>query len=124
MFHAAFSSVSLTVKGFFSLKAESVVGVEEKDAADAMAGRLEKIFSTAAFADDEAANGEEGIKWMADPLTDKETLEKNADSMRVKMELMVMRIQKEVCRALEGQENPKYKFKVKPFRLLTLTCPA
>ena len=112
MFRAAFSSVTVTVKGFFSLKAEASVGVEEKDAADALAGRVEKIFSTSAFPDDDAANGEDGIKWMAEPLTDKETREKNADSMKVKMEMMVMRIQKEVCRALEGQENPKYKFKV------------
>jgi hypothetical protein len=49
---------------------------------------------------------------MGEPLTDAATREKNADTMRVKMELMVMRIQKEFCRALEGQEDPKHKFRV------------
>ena len=28
------------------------------------------------------------------------------------MEMMIMRVQKELCRALENEENPKYKFKV------------
>ena len=114
MFRTAIASLSVSgisvVKGFFSLKAETTLGIDEKDV---LAGRIEKIISTSAFSDDETADGEDGIKWMAEPLTDQETREKNADSMRVKMESMVMRIQKEFCRALEGQENPKYKFKVK-----------
>jgi hypothetical protein len=29
-----------------------------------------------------------------------------------RMEMMIMRVQKELCRALESEENPKYKFKV------------
>ncbi len=41
-----------------------------------------------------------------------ETLRSNPNSMRVKMELMIMRVQKEFCRALENEENPRYKFKV------------
>jgi hypothetical protein len=81
MFRTAFSSLTVTVKGFFSLKAQTIVDLDEKEA---LAGRVEKIISTAAFSDDDAADGEDGIKWMAEPLTDKETREKNAESMRVR----------------------------------------
>ena len=52
---------------------------------------------------------------MAEPLTDLAYLESNGDSMRVKMELMIMKIQKEFCKALEKEEDPKNKFMVNPF---------
>ena len=51
-------------------------------------------------------------EWMAQPLTDVDTLMQNKDDMRTKMELMVMRIQKQFVNALELQELPAYKFKV------------
>ena len=49
---------------------------------------------------------------MTQPLTDAETIRNNPNSMRVKMELMIMRVQYEFCRALENEENPSNKFKV------------
>ncbi|WAR07860.1 HEM6-like protein [Mya arenaria] len=36
----------------------------------------------------------------------------NADSMRIKMEMMIMDIQREFCRALEAEEEDDMKFKV------------
>lgn len=42
---------------------------------------------------------------MAKPITPIEELEKNKDDMKVKMELMIMRIQAEFCRALEAEED-------------------
>ena len=60
--------------------------------------------------DDE--EGAKAIDWMAEPLTDLATREANKNSMRVRMEMMIMRVQREFCRALENEENPKYKFQV------------
>ena len=51
-------------------------------------------------------------QFMAEPLTDDETLESNKDDMKVKMELMIMRVQKEFCEALEKEEDPRYRFQV------------
>jgi len=50
--------------------------------------------------------------FLAEPLTDQATLDANKDDMRTKMELMVMRVQKDFVRKLELQELPEYKFKV------------
>ena len=41
-------------------------------------------------------------------ISDLETLEANKDKMRCKMEMMLMRIQKEFCQALENEEDPRY----------------
>lgn len=49
--------------------------------------------------------------WMTDPITSIETLEQNPNYMRYKMERMIMRVQGEICRALEEEDNDK-KFKV------------
>jgi len=51
-------------------------------------------------------------EFLAEPLTDQATLDANKDDMKTKMELMVMRIQKEFVHQLELQELPEYKFKV------------
>ena len=51
-------------------------------------------------------------QFMAEPLTDQETLEENKDDMKTKMELMIMRVQKEFCEALEKEEDPRYRFQV------------
>nr|QYF11584.1 coproporphyrinogen-III oxidase [Sinohyriopsis cumingii] len=45
--------------------------------------------------------------WMTDPITDIKELEKNPDSMKTKMELLIMRIQGEVCHALEKEEEDR-----------------
>jgi len=50
--------------------------------------------------------------FMAEPLTDLAYLEANGDTMRVKMELMIMKVQKEFCKSLENEEDPKNKFMV------------
>ena len=50
--------------------------------------------------------------WMAEPLTDAATREANKNSMRVRMEMMIMKIQRDFCRVLENEEDPKYKFQV------------
>lgn len=58
--------------------------------------------------------------YMANPITPVEQLEQNKDDMKTQMELLIMRIQAEFCRALEKEEdkvnfviNFKYKNKHK-----------
>ncbi|KAL5010379.1 hypothetical protein ScPMuIL_012684 [Solemya velum] len=46
-------------------------------------------------------------RWMDDPITDIEALEKSPNSMRTKMELLLMRVQAEFCHALEEQDGEK-----------------
>nr|CAG4646980.1 EOG090X04L5 [Megafenestra aurita]SVE92335.1 EOG090X04L5 [Megafenestra aurita] len=48
--------------------------------------------------------------FMAEPVTPQETLVKNKDDMKVKMELLIMKIQHDFCRALENEEDPDTKF--------------
>lgn len=43
--------------------------------------------------------------FMAAPVTPVEDLKKNANDMKSKMELMILRIQAEFCRALEAEED-------------------
>ena len=50
--------------------------------------------------------------FMAKPITDLEILSQNSDDMRSKMELMIMKIQADVCHALENEENFGNTFKV------------
>lgn len=54
-----------------------------------------------------AATAGQEQHWMADPVTDLQTLKQNPDSMKTKMELMIMKIQHDVCRALEEQDGDK-----------------
>merc|ERR1711983_347563 len=49
---------------------------------------------------------------MAEPITDEATRTKEKDSMRIKMEMMMLRVQREFIRALENEENPQFKFQV------------
>jgi len=49
---------------------------------------------------------------MAEPLTDAATRESKKDSMRVRMEMMMMKVQKDFCKSLENEENPMFKFQV------------
>lgn len=49
---------------------------------------------------------------MAAPVTDIDHLRKHSDDMRTRMELMIMKIQADVCRALEAEENFDKKFQV------------
>nr|CAG4651754.1 EOG090X04L5 [Triops cancriformis] len=49
---------------------------------------------------------------MAQPVTDEETLNKNADDIKTRMELFIMKIQAEFCRALEAEEKEGNKFRV------------
>ncbi|EAT34350.1 AAEL013389-PA [Aedes aegypti] len=51
-------------------------------------------------------------KFMAEPITPKDTLVANADDMRTKMELMIMKIQADFCQSLENEENFGKKFTV------------
>ena len=51
-------------------------------------------------------------EFMAEPITDEATRTKEKDSMRIKMEMMMLRVQREFIRALENEENPQFKFKV------------
>lgn len=43
--------------------------------------------------------------YMAEPITPISELEKNQDDMKTQMELLIMRIQAEFCRALEKEED-------------------
>lgn len=58
------------------------------------------------------AKGPDFSVFMADPITKRSDMIKNRDDMKTKMELLIMRIQGEVCRALEAEEDPDVKFKV------------
>jgi coproporphyrinogen III oxidase len=49
-------------------------------------------------------------KFMAEPITDVQLLEDNADDMKTKMELLIMKIQADFCKALEAEENFGKKF--------------
>lgn len=49
---------------------------------------------------------------MADPITDQSVLLKDEDNMRHRMEIMIMEIQAEFCRALESEEYSGQKFVV------------
>ncbi|XP_013422008.1 oxygen-dependent coproporphyrinogen-III oxidase [Lingula anatina] len=51
-------------------------------------------------------------KWMSEPLTDLNTLEKNQNDMKCRVEAMIMRIQADVCHALEELEPEGDKFLV------------
>jgi len=51
-------------------------------------------------------------KFMALPVTPLEKLEREKDDMKTRMELMIMKIQADLCRALEGEENFGKKFLV------------
>ena len=93
MFRANFTAWSTSgfsmVKGFFSLSAQSIDNNNNNNNnhnnnEENWPEKMEKILKTSAFADDEAEAGPEAIKWMAEPLTDKETREANADTMRVR----------------------------------------
>jgi coproporphyrinogen III oxidase len=50
--------------------------------------------------------------FMAVPITPIEKLTKEKDEMRSRMELMIMKVQADLCRQLEGEENFGKKFKV------------
>ncbi|XP_066951001.1 oxygen-dependent coproporphyrinogen-III oxidase [Macrobrachium rosenbergii] len=49
-------------------------------------------------------------KFMAQPITNLEALEATPDDMKTKMELLIMRIQKEFCQALENEDEDNSKF--------------
>ncbi|CAH1983052.1 unnamed protein product [Acanthoscelides obtectus] len=51
-------------------------------------------------------------EFMADPITPWDKLRKNPNSMKAKMELMIMKVQKDFCRALEKEEDSEFKFLV------------
>ncbi|XP_030035551.2 oxygen-dependent coproporphyrinogen-III oxidase isoform X2 [Manduca sexta] len=50
--------------------------------------------------------------YMAEPITPIDQLEKNPDDMKTQMELLILRIQAEFCKALEKEEDQEAKFKV------------
>lgn len=51
-------------------------------------------------------------KFMAQPITDIKILDSNKNDMKTKMELMIMKIQADFCRALEIEEGSETKFLV------------
>ncbi|XP_057372793.1 oxygen-dependent coproporphyrinogen-III oxidase-like [Daphnia carinata] len=48
--------------------------------------------------------------FMAEPVTPLSTLVKDKDDMKVKMEMLIMKIQADFCRALENEEDPSNRF--------------
>nr|SVE78806.1 EOG090X04L5 [Daphnia lumholtzi] len=48
--------------------------------------------------------------FMAEPVTPLSTLVKDKDDMKVKMEMLIMKIQADFCRALENEEDPSTTF--------------
>lgn len=71
----------------------------------ATAGTLATLYSMRSSLKAVAAGQEQ--RWMTEPVTDLDTLQQNPDSVRSKMELMIMKIQHDVCRALEEQDGDK-----------------
>jgi len=59
-----------------------------------------------------AAKISPGEPFMAEPITDKSTLEQESNKMRTKMELMIMKAQANICRALESLEEDDTKFQI------------
>lgn len=51
-------------------------------------------------------------KFMAEPITPKDSLAANSNDMKAKMELLIMKIQADFCRSLENEENFGKKFTV------------
>ncbi|KAL1131224.1 hypothetical protein AAG570_010842 [Ranatra chinensis] len=51
-------------------------------------------------------------QFMAEPITDMETLASNSSDMKVQMELFILRTQNDFCKALEAEEEPGLKFTV------------
>lgn len=49
---------------------------------------------------------------MSAPVTPLQDLEANPNDMKTRMELMIMRVQAELCKALEEEESPNHKFTV------------
>lgn len=60
----------------------------------------------------ERASRPDLTKFMAEPITPMTTLRRDKDEMRTRMELMIMKIQADFCRQLEGEENFGKKFLV------------
>lgn len=50
--------------------------------------------------------------YMAAPITPIEKLSRDKDEMRTRMELMIMKVQADLCKTIEGEENFGKKFKV------------
>ncbi|EDW64623.1 oxygen-dependent coproporphyrinogen-III oxidase [Drosophila virilis] len=72
-------------------------------------------FATVTYAQAEAAKVNRKLnisKFMAEPITDQSVLLADKENMRHRMELMIMEIQAEFCRALESEEFSGQKFKV------------
>lgn len=51
-------------------------------------------------------------KFMTTPITPLDKLQSKPNDMKAKMELMIMRVQAEFCKALEAEENSSHKFQV------------
>ncbi|KAK8732132.1 hypothetical protein OTU49_007200 [Cherax quadricarinatus] len=54
--------------------------------------------------------------FMAEPITELRILEENSEDMKTKMELLILRIQSEFCRALEQEDGKQAKFTVDRWR--------
>ena len=66
---------------------------------------------TTVLAEAEPSSTKKGM-FMAEPVTPAATLIENKGDMKVKMELFIMKIQEEFCRALEAEEDSGMKFHV------------
>ena len=53
---------------------------------------MSKLTNTQVFPKEEDTLGSKPIEWMAEPLTDEATREANKNSMRIRMEMMIMYI--------------------------------
>lgn len=54
--------------------------------------------------------------YMAEPITPIDHLQKNQDDMKTQMELLIMRIQAEFCRALEKEEDKVNRYYYAPIK--------
>ncbi|KAH8305463.1 hypothetical protein KR018_006489 [Drosophila ironensis] len=66
----------------------------------------------AAVEDHSKVTGLDISRFMAEPITDRKKLLEDKENMRHRMELLILEIQAEVCRALEAEEENSGRFKV------------
>merc|ERR1711899_142767 len=103
----SFSGMTL-IRGFTGLKAETA----NNDPLDKYKNIDLRLDDKDNFLQTISPDAEDQELGMAEPLTDAATREAKKDSMRVRMEMMMMKVQKDFCKSLENEENPMFKFQV------------
>ena len=111
MMSFSFSGVTL-LRGFVTLKAETRENSKFNSESLAKMAEMPTSPNMPKFSDEPNDFGSKLNEFMAEPLTDAAFIEANKNSMRVRMEMLLMKVQRDFCKALEKEENPNFKFQV------------